>query len=68
MDAGKLLSQLKHMDKSKRDQMLDSLDNALSDEQKQKLIGMIKSKQLDSLLADLIQSQEVQQKLSELLQ
>lgn len=68
MDAGKLLSQLKHMDKSKRDQMLDSLDNALSDEQKQKLIGMIKSKQLDSLLADLIQSQEVQQKLSDLLQ
>ena len=67
MDTNKLLSQIKRMDKSKRDEMLDSLDSALSDEQKQKLVGMVKSKQIDGLISDLLQSDEVQKKISELL-
>ena len=68
MDTDKLLQTLKHMDKSKRDSMLDSLDNALSDEQKKKLVGMVKSKQLDSLISGLLQTEEVQKKISEMLE
>lgn len=67
MDANRLISQLKRMDRSKRDDMLDSLDRALSDEQKEKLVGMVKSKQIDGLISDLLQSEEVQNKISELL-
>lgn len=67
MEADKLLHQLKRMDKSKRDEMLDSLDKTLTDEQKQKLVGMVKNKQLDSLISGLLQSDEVQKKISEML-
>ncbi len=67
MEADKLLHQLRRMDKSKRDEMLDSLDKALTDEQKQKLVGMVKNKQLDSLISGLLQSDEVQKKISEML-
>ena len=55
------------MDKSKRDEMLDSLDKTLTDEQKQKLVGMVKNKQLDSLISGLLQTEEVQKKISEML-
>jgi len=67
MEADKLLQGLRRMDKSKRDEMLDSLDRALSDEQKQKLVGMVKNKQLDTLISGLLQSDEVQKKISEML-
>ncbi len=67
MDADKLIHQLKRMDKSKRSEMLDSLDAALSDEQKEKLVGMVKNKQIDSLISGLLQSEEVQKKISEML-
>ena len=67
MEADKLLHQLKRMDKAKRDEMLDSLDKALSDGQKQKLAGMVKNKQLDTLISGLLQSEEVQKKISEML-
>ena len=67
MDTNSLLSSLKKMDKNKRNEMLDSLDSALSDEQKQKLVEMVKTKQLDSLLSQLVSSQEVQKKIGELL-
>jgi len=67
MEADKLLQGLRRMDKSKRDEMLDSLDRALSDEQKQKLVGMVKNKQLDSLISGLLQTEEVQKKISEML-
>lgn len=67
MDTDKLLHNLKRMDKQKRDSMLDSLDRALSDEQKQKLVGMVKNKQLDTLISGLLQSDEVQKKISEML-
>lgn len=67
MDTNKLLFQLKRMDKTKRDEMLDSLDSALSDEQKEKLVGMVKSKQIDGLISDLLKSEEVQKKISDLL-
>ena len=67
MEADKLLHQLKRMDKSKRDEMLDSLDKTLTDEQKQKLVGMVKNKQLDSLISGLLQTEEVQKKISEML-
>lgn len=67
MDSDKLLHQLKRMDKSKRNEMLDSLDNALSDEQKEKLVGLVKSKQIDGLISELLQSSEVQKKISDLL-
>ena len=68
MDTDKLLRNLKHMDKSKRDSMLDSLDRALSDEQKKKLVGMVKNKQLDSLISGLLETEEVQKKISEMLE
>lgn len=55
------------MDKTKRDEMLDSLDSALSDEQKEKLVGMVRSKQIDGLISDLLKSEEVQKKISDLL-
>ncbi len=67
MDTNSLLSSLKKMDKTKRNEMLDSLDSALTDEQKQKLVQMVKTKQLDSLLSQLVSSQEVQKKIGELL-
>lgn len=67
MDTNSLLSNLKKMDKTKRNEMLDSLDSALTDEQKQKLVQMVKTKQLDSLLSQLVSSQEVQKKIGELL-
>ena len=67
MDTNSLLQSLKKMDKSKRNEMLDSLDSALSDEQKQKLVEMVKTKQLDGLLSQLVSSQEVQKKIGELL-
>lgn len=67
MDTNKLLFQLKRMDKTKRDEMLDSLDSALSDEQKEKLVGMVRSKQIDGLISDLLKSEEVQKKISDLL-
>lgn len=67
LNTDKLLHQLKRMDKSKRDDMLDSLDSALSDAQKQKLVDMVKSKEIDGLISSLIQSEEVQKKLSDLL-
>lgn len=55
------------MDKSKRDEMLGSLDKSLSDDQKQRLVEMVKSKEIDSLISSLVQSEEVQKKLSDLL-
>ena len=55
------------MDKTKRDEMLDSLDNSLSDAQKQKLVEMVKSKEIDGLISSLVQSEELQKKISELL-
>jgi hypothetical protein len=67
VDTNKLLFQLKRMDKTKRDEMLDSLDSALSDEQKEKLVGMVRSKQIDGLISDLLKSEEVQKKISDLL-
>lgn len=67
MNTDKLLHQLRRMDKSKRDEMLDSLDQALSDEQKEKLIGMVRSREIDGLVSQLLQSDEVQKKISELL-
>lgn len=67
MDTNSLLQSLKKMDKSKRNEMLDTLDSALSDEQKQKLVEMVKTKQLDGLLSQLVSSQEVQKKIGELL-
>ena len=67
LNTDKLLHQIKKMDKSKRDEMLDSLDSALSDAQKQKLVDMVKSKEIDGLISSLVQSEEVQKKLSDLL-
>ena len=67
MNTDKLLHQLKKMDRSKRDEMLDSLDSALSDAQKQKLVDMVRSKEIDGLISSLVQSEEVQKKLSDLL-
>ena len=67
MNTDKLLHQLKRMDKTKRDEMLDSLDSSLSDAQKQKLVQMVKSKEIDGLISSLVQSEEVQKKLSDLL-
>lgn len=55
------------MDKSKRDEMLGSLDKSLSDDQKQRLVELVKSKEIDSLISSLVQSEEVQKKLSDLL-
>ena len=55
------------MDKSKRDEMLGSLDKSLSDDQKQRLVEMVKSKEIDGLISSLVQSEEVQKKLSDLL-
>ena len=67
MNTDKLLHQIKKMDKSNRDEMLDSLDSAFSDAQKQKLVDMVKSKEIDGLISSLVQSEEVQKKLSDLL-
>lgn len=67
MDSNKFISQLRKMDKDKRNEVLDSLDSALNDEQKQKLVNMVKAKQLDDLLANLAKSEEVQKKISEFL-
>ena len=55
------------MDKSKRDEMLGSLDKSLSDDQKQRLVELVKSKEIDGLISSLVQSEEVQKKLSDLL-
>ncbi len=67
MDTDKLLNQIKRMDKNKRSEVLDTLDNALSDAQKEKLVSMVKSKEIDGLISELIKSDEVQKKISELL-
>ena len=67
LNTDKLLHQLKRMDKSKRDEMLGSLDKSLSDDQKQRLVEMVKSKEIDGLISSLVQSEEVQKKLSDLL-